>query len=409
MSGISCRFCDRSLAEPFLRLGSTPLANSYLSLEGLDQPEVYYPLNIYRCGGCGLVQLPNNVSTKALFEEYAYFSSYSDSWMEHCRLYAESMIRRLGLGPASLVVEVASNDGYLLGNFLEAKIPVLGIEPAKNVAREALGRGIPTESDFFNVGVAQRLAREGRRADLLIANNVLAHVPDLNDFVAGLRVMLKSDGVLTAEFPHLLRFLEGRQFDTIYHEHHSYFSLSTARKVFRAHGLEIFDVEELATHGGSLRIQAKHSSKTPGPSERVLELERRENSAELFSEQPYARFVRDVETIKHRLLSFLIKAKSQGMPVAGYGAPAKGNTLLNYCGITTDLVAFTVDRSPHKQGRYLPGSHIPIKPPEALRKAKPSYILLLSWNLQKEIAQQTAYVRDWGGQFLLAIPEVSLS
>ncbi len=412
---VSCRFCDAPLTHTFVDLGVSPLANSYLEAGDLQSAEPFYPLRVYLCTECLLVQLPAAARPEEIFTEYAYFSSYSTSWVEHARRYAEAAIGRLGLGPESLVVEIASNDGYLLRHFRDRGVPVLGIEPAKNVAAAAREAGIPTLDEFFTRAKAQELVAEGTRADLLVGNNVLAHVPELNDFVAGLEVVLAPGGVVTMEFPHLLRLIEELQFDTIYHEHVSYFSFTAVRRIFAAHGLELFDVEELPTHGGSLRIwgrRAAGSERGGGPSagesvcERVAELLAREEAAGLLDPATYAAFEERVRATKRAVLSFLIEAKETGATIAGYGAPAKGNTLLNYCGVGTDFIDFTVDRSPHKQGRYLPGSRIPIEAPDALRKRRPDYVLILPWNLEEEIVEQMADVRSWGGRFVVAIPRV---
>lgn len=399
---ILCRSCGAPLRHVFVDLGAQPLANSYLEPEDLRRPESFYPLCVYLCGECFLVQLPEEERPEAIFSDYAYFSSFSESWLRHARIYAEAMIERFGLGPEHKVIEIASNDGYLLRWFKDRGIPVLGVEPARNVAEEAEAAGIPTLVRFFGTLTAREL--EGQ-ADLLVGNNVLAHVPDLNDFVAGLKIALAPEGVLTMEFPHLLRLMDEDQFDTIYHEHYSYFSLLAVQKVFAAHGLTLFDVQELPTHGGSLRIFACHDREKP-INERVTDLLAREKIAGLSSLDAYRSFARRVEKVKRGLLRFLIQAKEEGKSVAGYGAPAKGNTLLNYCGIRTDLLDYTVDLSPHKQGRYLPGVRIPIFAPDRLRETRPDYVLILPWNLREEIMDQMADVRSWGGKFVVAIPEV---
>jgi len=408
-SGLACRFCGAALTDVFVDLGASPLANSYLEPEDLGKAEAFYPLCVYVCAECFLVQLPEEEKPEAIFSDYAYFSSYSESWLRHAETYARAMIERFGLGPGHQVIEVASNDGYLLRWFKEQGIPVQGIEPAKNVAEAAEAAGIPTLVRFFGEAIARELAAGGTRADLLVGNNVLAHVPDLNDFVAGLKVLLAPSGVLTMEFPHLLRLLAEDQFDTIYHEHYSYFSFTTARRIFADHGLTLFDVEELPTHGGSLRIYARHDeadSKLIG--DRVGDLLVREETARLGCLETYRGFSKRVERVKRGLLRFLIQAKEEGKSTAAYGAPAKGNTLLNYCGIRTDFLDYTVDRSPHKQGRYLPGSHIPIFAPDRLRETRPDYVLILPWNLKEEIMEQMAEVRTWGGRFVVAVPEVRI-
>jgi SAM-dependent methyltransferase len=405
--GLACRFCGAPLSRVFVDLGVQPLANSYLEPEDLGRAEPFYPLCVYVCGECLLVQLPEEEKPEAIFSDYAYFSSYSESWLRHAEAYAHAMIERLRLGPGHQVVEIASNDGYLLRWFAERGIPVLGVEPAANVAEAARAAGIPTLVRFFGEAAARELADQGTRADLLVGNNVLAHVPDLNDFVAGLAVLLAPAGVLTLEFPHLLRLMAEDQFDTIYHEHYSYFSFATVRKVFAAHGLTLFDVEELPTHGGSLRIHARHDADASKPvGERVAGLLAREETAGLGRLETYRSFAGRVQRVKRGLLRFLIQAREEGRSVAAYGAPAKGNTLLNYCGVRTDFIDYTVDRSPHKQGRYLPGTRIPIHGPDRLRETRPDYVLILPWNLKKEIMGQMSDVRSWGGRFVVAIPEV---
>jgi hypothetical protein len=404
---IHCRFCGARLGHVFVDLGAQPLANSYLEPEHLRRPEPFYPLCVYVCGECFLVQLPEEERPDAIFSDYAYFSSYSESWLRHARLYAEAMIERFGLGSEHQVIEIASNDGYLLRWFKDRGIPVLGIEPARNVAEAAEAAGIPTQVCFFGTETAGGLST---KADLLVGNNVLAHVPDLNDFVKGLEIALAPEGVLTMEFPHLLRLMDEDQFDTIYHEHYSYFSFLTARKVFAAHGLTVFDVEELPTHGGSLRIYARHQEDDSKPVEpRVIELLAREEAAGLGNLDAYRSFAQRVGRVKRGLLRFLIQAKEDGKSVVGYGAPAKGNTLLNYCGVRTDFLDYTVDLSPHKQGRYLPGTRIPIFTPDRIRETRPDYVLILPWNLKEEITAQMSDVRSWGGKFVVAIPEVRIS
>ena len=344
-----------------------------------------------------------------IFSDYAYFSSYSDSWLEHAKSYTEAAARRFGLNDQNWVVEIASNDGYLLQYFVAKGIPVLGIEPARNVAEEAIRRGIPTEVRFFGESTARDLVSRGKLADLIVGNNVLAHVPDLNDFVSGLKILLAATGVITLEFPHLMRLMEENQFDTIYHEHLSYFSLITAYDLFDRHGLRIFDVEELPTHGGSLRIYACHQENDQRPAgERVADLLSREQQAGFKTVEHYLSFGERVKKTKRKLLEFLIAAKDQGKSVVGYGAPAKGNTLLNYCGIRSDLLDYTVDRSPHKQEHFLPGTHIPIYRPEKIRETRPDYVMILPWNLKEEVMGQMRYIRDWGGQFVVPIPEVKV-
>jgi hypothetical protein len=384
----------------------SPLCESYLGSGQLNQMEPFYPLHVYVCGECFLVQLEAYVSAEHIFSDYAYFSSYSDSWVQHALAYAERMMARFHLGPQSLVVELASNDGYLLQHFVAKRIPVLGVEPAANVAAAAVKKGVPTLVQFFGEDTAREMASRGQRADLLLGNNVLAQVPDLNDFVKGMKVLLKPRGVLTVEFPHLMKTMQGNQFDQIYHEHFSYFSFTTAVKVFAAHGLTTFDVEELATHGGSLRLYARHAEDDSGPvGGRVRELLDREAGAGFNTLECYASFGEQVKETKRKLLSFLIKAKREGKSVVGYGAPGKGNTLLNYCGIRSDFLDYTVDRSPHKQGKFLPGTHIPIVHPDKIKETKPDYVLILPWNLKNEIMEQVAYIRAWGGRFVVPIPE----
>jgi hypothetical protein len=389
----------------------SPLCESYVSAERLDTMEPFYPLHVYVCSQCFLVQLREYVSREEIFTEYAYFSSYSDSWLQHARRYVDAMVSRWDLGPHSQVVEVASNDGYLLQYFVARGIPTLGIEPAANVAREAEHKGVPTLVKFFGRDTARELLAEGggRKADLLLGNNVLAQVPDLNDFVAGLKLLLAPRGVITMEFPHLMRLVAENQFDTIYHEHFSYFSLLVTQRIFAAHGLTVFDVEELGTHGGSLRVYARHTEDTAKPvTQRVVELARREEAAGLSARAYYTSFAERVEETKRALLEFLIAAKRAGKTIVGYGAPGKGNTLLNYCGIRTDFLDYTVDRSPYKQGKFLPGTRIPIHPPERLRETQPDYVLILPWNLKDEILEQLAYVREWGGRFVVPIPTVKV-
>jgi hypothetical protein len=402
-----CRFCQSPLRHTFVDLGMSPLCESYLRADQLDQMEPFYPLHAYVCGECFLVQLQAYVSAEHIFTDYAYFSSYSDTWVEQARAYTETMTQRFRLGAHCHVVELASNDGYLLQHFVARGIPCLGVEPAVNVAEVAVKKGIPTVVKFFGENTARELAAEGRQADLLLGNNVLAQVPDLNDFVKGMKVLLKPQGVITVEFPHLLRTMRGNQFDQVYHEHFSYFSFATTVKIFAAHGLTTFDVEELPTHGGSLRVYARHAEDASKPvSERVRELGAREADAGFTSLECYASFGEQVKETKRKLLSFLIKARRDRKSVAGYGAPGKGNTLLNYCGIRSDFLDYTVDRSPHKQGKFLPGTHIPIFHPDRIKETKPDYVLILPWNLKNEIIDQLAYIRNWGGRFVVPIPEV---
>lgn len=403
-----CRFCAAPLKHTFVDLGMSPLSNAYVSHEHANRMEPFYPLHAFVCDACFLVQLEEFETPEHIFSDYAYFSSYSDQWLEHARVYAQEMTTRLGLGGHSRVVEVASNDGYLLQYFRERGIPVLGIEPAANVAAVAVGKGIPTVTKFFGVVTARELAKDFA-ADLLVANNVLAHVPDINDFVAGLKILLKPEGVATMEFPHLLRLMADNQFDTIYHEHFSYLSFLTVKKIFASHGLAILDADELPTHGGSLRIHAAHAENgARQATARVAALERQEREAGLERLETYAGFAEQVRETKRRLLEFLIAAKRAGKTVAGYGAPAKGNTLLNYCGIRSDFLDYTVDRSPHKQGRLLPGTHIPIHHPDRIRETRPDYLLILPWNLKEEVMEQMADIRQWGGKFVVPIPRVEV-
>lgn len=404
-----CRFCGTPLEHVFVDLGQSPLANTYLKPDQVSQDERFFPLRVYVCEKCLLVQLEEWESPDAIFSDYAYFSSYSESWLRHAEAYVASVAARFELNARSRVVEIASNDGYLLQYFVDRDIPVLGIEPAQNVAAVARAKGIPTRVEFFGEANARKLRREGMRADLLIGNNVLAHVPNLNDFVSGLRVLLADHGIITMEFPHLMRLYAECQLDTIYHEHFSYFSLLTVERIFAAHGLTIFDVEELSTHGGSLRIYAQHTNRGRQPiSARVEALRNREIDAGFDTLSGYLAFDQRAQRTKQTLLDFLHAAKRAGKTVVGYGAPAKGNTLLNFCGVGTDLIAYTVDRNPHKQGRLLPGTHIPIYEPERIGVTKPDYILILPWNLKNEIMAQLAFARDWGCQFAIPIPETHL-
>ena len=385
----------------------SPLCESYVSAKQLNQMEPFYPLRVYVCERCFLVQLEAYVTREQIFTEYAYFSSFSDSWLEHARAYAELMITRFGLDSQSQVLEVASNDGYLLQYFVKSGIPSIGIEPAANVARAAVERGVPTRVEFFGLESARSMAATRLSADLLVGNNVLAQVPDINDFVAGLGAALKPHGVITMEFPHLMRLVAENQFDTIYHEHFSYFSLITVEKILAAHSLTIFDVEELPTHGGSLRIYARHANDLLRPiEERLIALRTREEEAGFTRLEMYQGFAESVQETKRKLLDFLIQAKRQGRSIVGYGAPGKGNTLLNYCGIRTDFLDYTVDRNPYKQGKALPGTHIPICAPEKIRETRPDYVLILPWNLKDEIMKQNAYILEWGGRFVVPIPEL---
>jgi SAM-dependent methyltransferase len=399
-----CRICGAPLKHSVLDLGMSPLCESFLTSEELDQAEHYYPLHIYLCSECLLVQLREYVSPQHIFEQYAYFSSYSTSWVNHAAEYCQRITERLRLNAASLAVELASNDGYLLQHFARYGVPVLGIEPAANVAEVAIAKNIPTLVEFFGRKLADRLVSEGRQADLIIGNNVLAQVPDLNDFVAGMQRLLKPEGLITLEFPHVLHLVRENQFDTIYHEHFSYFSLATIERLAERHALRLVDVDELRTHGGSLRVYLAHAASGYDVSVRVpalLAVERQLGFDEL---RGYATFAEQVRHTKRRLLSFLIEAKESGKTICGYGAPGKGNTLLNYCGIGTDFLDFTVDRNPYKHGRFTPGMHIPIYPTEMIDQVKPDYILILPWNLKDEIIAQMRHVAAWGAKFIIPIP-----
>ena len=405
----TCRFCAAPLTQTFVDLGLSPLANSLLTEADLAREEPRYPLHAYVCGECLLVQLGEVASPQDIFEDYVYFSSYSDSWVEHARRYVEQMIERFGFDGESSVVELASNDGYLLQWFVEHGVPVRGIEPAANVAAVAEEKGIPTIVRFFGEEAARDLVGEGLRADLLIGNNVLAHVPGLNDFVAGMKVLLGADGVVTMEFPHLLRLIEETEFDTIYHEHFSYFSALTAERIFAAHGLRLFNVEELPTHGGSLRIYAAHAEdESHEDTGRVAELVDRERAAGLADLATYSRFRERVREVRQGLRDFLEGARAEGRSVAAYGAAAKGVTLLNYCGIGPELVEDVADRSPHKQDLYLPGVRLPIRSPEHVAETKPDYLLLLAWNLKDEIVEQMSHIREWGGRFVTPLPAIAV-
>jgi SAM-dependent methyltransferase len=404
----ACRFCAAPLGEVFTDLGTSPLANSYVAAEQVNAMEPFYPLRALVCDQCFLVQLEEFETPAHIFSDYAYFSSYSTSWLAHAHRYTEAMIERLSLGPESHVVELASNDGYLLQYFHERQIPVLGIEPAANVARVALQKGIPTLVEFFGAETAASLVPKSG-ADLLVGNNVLAHVPDLNDFVAGMKILLKPGGVITMEFPHLMRLIDQNQWDTIYHEHFSYFSFLTVGRVFAAHGLRLFDVEELPTHGGSLRIYGCHAEDPAKPdTERATELRARERAAGFEDLSIYTTYGERVVADKRHILRFLIGLKEEGKRIAGYGAPAKGNTLLNYCGLRRDFIDYTCDLNPHKQGHFLPGSHIPIRAPEAIREDRPDVVLILPWNLKDEIMEQLDFIREWGGSFAARTPELTL-
>ena len=404
-----CRFCSAAVTRTVVDLGMSPLCETYPSSADFNRGEVYYPLHVYVCDRCFLVQLEQYESAESIFSDYAYFSSYSDSWLKHADNYCDKMTARFNLGGHSSVVEVASNDGYLLQYFVKRNIPVLGIEPAANVAKVAVEKGVPTLVQFFGARLAEELASKGQCADLVLGNNVLAQVPDLNDFVEGLRILLKPDGVLTLEFPHLLRLFEGNEFDTIYHEHFSYFSMLTTAKILEAHGLKAFDVEELTTHGGSLRVYAcRAESRAHDINPSVPNLIAAEERAGLATLQGYESFARQVEQTKLALLEFLLTARREGKSVAGYGAPGKSATLLHYCGIGKDFIEYTVDRSPYKQGRHLPGTHIPIFHPDRILETKPDYVVILPWNLKDEIIEQLQFIRGWGGRFVVPIPTVTI-
>jgi len=409
---MKCRICGANLEEPFLSLGKSPVANSLLTREDLHKMEPYFPLDLYVCQICWLVQLEEFEAPEKIFSsDYPYFSSYSESWLKHCKNYAEMMIERFGFDKNSFVVEVGSNDGYLLQYFKKHNIPVLGVEPAENVARAAIERGIPTDITFFNTSYAKKMREKGKLADLIIGNNVLAHNPNLHDFVEAMKIALKPSGIITMEFPHLMKLIQENQFDTIYHEHFSYFSFYAVKKLFSLHELEIFDVEEIPTHGGSLRIYAKHkgaNSKLLATTKRVEELLEKEKDFGLFDLQTYSNFRKKVEATKRAFLLFLIQAKNEGKKIVGYGAPAKASTLLNYCGVRTDFIDYTVDRNPHKQGKFIPGVHIPIKHPDKIKEDRPDYVIIFPWNIKDEIMEQLKYIREWGGKFVVPIPELKV-
>ena len=407
---MKCRFCQHELVHEFIDLVNSPPSNSFLTIDELNAPEVFFPLKLYVCDNCFLVQIDEYKKTEEIFSNtYVYFSSYSESWLAHAQEYADMITARLGLNDRSFVVEIASNDGYLLQYFIKKKIPCLGIEPAKSVADAARTIGIDVLCEFFGVPLAQQLAQEGKMADLLVGNNVLAHVPDINDFVKGIKLLLNHTGVATFEFPHLMRLIEDNQFDTIYHEHFSYLSFYTVHRIFSEHGLILFDVDEISTHGGSLRIYTAHQedrSKTISP--KVGQLLEKEISAGINKRGYYQDIQNRADHVKNQLLSFLTSCKAQNNTVVAYGAAAKGNTLLNYCGIKKDMVAFVADASPHKQGKFLPGSHIPVVEENEIRKLKPDFVLILPWNIRFEIERQLAYIHDWGGKFVVAVPKLEV-
>ena len=405
-----CRFCNNNLEYSVIDLGMSPLCQKHIKPEHANDMEKFFPLHAYICDKCWLMQLEEFATPDEIFaDEYAYFSSYSESWLEHARKYSEAMIDRFGLNSDSLVVEIASNDGYLLQWFKKREIPVLGIDPAANVAAAAIQKGINTEVEFFGQNIALKIAKKYGKADLLLGNNVLAHVPNINDFVAGMKELLSDNGIITMEFPHLQRLIEQNQFDTIYHEHFSYLSFGTVNRIFAHHGITLFDVEELPTHGGSLRIYGRHTEDTDKEiTPRASELLQREIKLGFESLEYYSRFEEKVKETKRKILDFLIEAKRKGKTVVGYGAPGKGNTLLNYCGVRTDFIDYTVDMSPHKQGNFLPGTHIPILHPETIKQTKPDYVFILPWNLKDEISEQHKYIHEWGGRFVIPIPELTI-
>jgi hypothetical protein len=405
-SPVKCRFCKSPLQHTFVDLGMSPLCESFLKRNDLNRMEPFYPLHVRVCSECYLVQLEEYVRPEHIFSEYAYFSSYSESWLKHCSAYVDMITERLKLNGESLAVELASNDGYLLQYFVAKGIPALGVEPAINVAKVAEERGVRTLVEFFGIQTAKEMVRAGQSADLIIGNNVLAQVPDLNDFIGGIRILLKPQGVLTLEFPHVQRLMEQNQYDTIYHEHFSYFSLLTTEKILSRHGLTVFDVDELPTHGGSIRVYGKHTTDASKPvTDRVVKLRERELTLGLHRMETYANFAEQVRESKRSLLELLIRLRREGKSVVGYGAPGKGNTLLNYCGIRTDFLEFTVDRNPYKHGRFTPGTHIPIYPVEKIAERRPDYVLILPWNIRDEILKQLAYAREWGAKFIVPIPK----
>jgi len=405
-----CRFCKTSLSNVFIDLGNSPASNSFLTAGQLNEPEVFYPLKVYTCHNCFLVQVDEYKKSNAIFDSnYVYFSSYSTSWLQHAKQYTEMMTKRFGYDEKSLVVEVASNDGYLLQYFIQKNIPVLGIEPTANTAEAAKEKGVESVIDFFGSGLAKELVARNIKADLLLGNNVLAHVPDILDFVGGIKIILKETGVVTMEFPHLMQLVDNNQFDTIYHEHFSYLSLHTVKQIFESKDMEIFDVEEILTHGGSLRIFAKHKNDDTKPvSENVAALLLKENEKGLTGLAYYDNFQQKALTVKLDLTEFLIDQKKAGKKVAAYGAAAKGNTMLNYCGIKNDLIEFVVDANPHKQNKFLPASHIPVVNEQYLKDSRPDFIIIFPWNLKDEITKQLAYIRDWGGKFVVAVPELKI-
>lgn len=407
---MNCRFCGHSLSVPFIDLGSAPPTNSFLTRDQLVEPEIYFPLKLYVCDGCHLVQIDEYKKSTDIFDAgYIYFSSYSTSWLEHCKNYVNHVVQRFGFNEHSLVIEIASNDGYLLQYFREKRIPCLGIEPSSSTAKVAQEKGIETVVDFFGTKLAQEMVARRPKADLILGNNVLAHVPDINDFVQGMKIFLKPGGIITMEFPHLLQLVTNRQFDTIYHEHFSYLSFFTVTEIFRQHGLTLFDVEEIPTHGGSLRIYGRHDNDASKPvTSRATALLEKERTAGMKELAFYENFQRAALEVKNSLLRFLIETYDAKKKVAAYGAAAKGNTLLNYCGIRQDLVSFVVDKSPHKQGKFLPGCHIPVVAEEAIYAEKPDFMLILPWNLRDEIMRQLSYISGWGAHFVVAVPQLEI-
>src|SRR3954470_11726380 len=408
MTAVACRLCGANLTETFVDLGMSPLCESYVPAHALDGPETFYPLHVRICGNCLLVQLPAYVAGEGIFSDYLYFSSYWDSWVAHAKRYADDMTERLGLGPDSLVAEVASNDGYLLQHFVAAGIPVVGVEPAANIAEVAREKGIRTEVEFLGAETGAKVAAQYGQADLVAGNNVYAHVPDIVDFSAGLAALVKPTGLVTLEFPHLLRLMERNQYDTIYHEHYQYLSLLTASRALATSNLVVVDVDELSTHGGSLRVHARPADAAGEPSANVKAVLAAEEAAGLHTLEGHAGFAEAVFGIKRDLVTFLMQARAEGRTVVGYGAPGKGNTLLNHCGIRSDLLSYTVDRSPHKQGWFLPGTHIPIHHPDRIAADRPDYVLVLPWNLRTEISEQLSYVREWGGRLVFPIPTLEV-
>jgi 2-polyprenyl-3-methyl-5-hydroxy-6-metoxy-1,4-benzoquinol methylase len=407
---MQCRYCNTTLTHQFIDLINSPASNSFLTKEQLNEPETYYPLKVYTCHQCFLVQVDEYKKSAAIFDSnYVYFSSYSTSWLKHAAAYTQMMIQRFGYNPSSLVIEIASNDGYLLQYFQNNNIPVLGIEPTANTAAVAKQKGIESVVDFFGVALAKQLVTQNKKADLLLGNNVLAHVPDIIDFVAGMKIILKDAGVVTMEFPHLMQLVDNNQFDTIYHEHFSYLSLYTVQQIFAAQGLQIFDVEEIPTHGGSLRIFAKHTADaTKNISPNVAALLQKEIDKGMNTMAYYNGFQQKAFAVKLAVLNFLITQKNIGKKVAAYGAAAKGNTLLNYCGVKADLIDFVVDANPHKQNKFMPSSHIPVMDEDYLKAVKPDFVIILPWNLKEEITQQLSYIQDWGGKFVVPIPTLQI-